>query len=93
MSNKCRVYNAHGDLMTYDLSECQDFLTEPGKIPKSRTAHSFVSSHESNDDTQAQPVQVNDMQQQTNPQAVQGGITSTDEYIFADKSKTEPIFN
>ncbi|STY93718.1 zonular occludens toxin domain-containing protein [Moraxella bovis] len=90
MGNKCRVYNAHGDLMTYDLSECKDFLTETGKIPKSRTAHSFVSSH---DDAQDQPVQVNDMQQQTNPQAVQGGITSTDEYIFADKSKTEPIFN
>ncbi|STZ02488.1 Uncharacterised protein [Moraxella equi] len=87
MGNKCRVYNAHGDLMTYDLSECQDFLTETGKIPKSRTAHSFVSSHD-----EAQPVQVQDIQQ-TSPQAVQGGITSTDEYIFADKSKTEPIFN
>lgn len=52
MGNKCRVYNAYGDLMVYDLSECKDFLTETGKIPKSRTSHRFVSSHDNVQQTQ-----------------------------------------
>lgn len=57
IGNECRVYNAHGDLMHYEKSECEYLLAEVGRMPKSRSAHTFVSSHTQTEQT-IEPIDV-----------------------------------
>lgn len=65
MGGKCKVYNSHGDLMNYTYAECQDFLSEVGKLPNARTAHKFVSSHDGGQSQSQEPAL-----QEVNPNAV-----------------------
>lgn len=65
MGGKCKVYNAHGDLMNYTYAECQDFLSEVGKLPNARTSHKFVSSHDGGQSQSQEPTF-----QEVNPNAV-----------------------
>lgn len=44
-NGNCRVYNTYGDVMIYSKKECQNFLSEAGRLPKARTSARFVSQH------------------------------------------------
>lgn len=57
MGKECKVYNVHGDLMNYSFKECEYFLQETGRLPKARTQHKFVSSHEPVSQTKPLPTQ------------------------------------
>lgn len=35
MSDHCKAYNTHGDLMTLSLDECNYYISEPGRVHKS----------------------------------------------------------
>lgn len=38
MSDHCKAYNTHGDLMTLSLDECNYYISEPGRVHKSDSA-------------------------------------------------------
>lgn len=52
---RCQVYNGYGDPMNYSKQECEQLLVTG--VPKSRSRHSFVSSHgdTSNDAANEEP--------------------------------------
>lgn len=90
MGRSCKAYNTHGDLMTLSQKDCDYYMADTGRVHKPAKSEDFEQTARSEQFTPSTPTEP---QPQTSPQTVQGGITSTDEYIFADKSKTEPIFN
>lgn len=87
MGNNCIAYNSYGDRMTLSNKECLDYINT-GKVYRSE-GNGF------NNTTFTTPTETSDQQQipPKEPQQTTQGITSTEEYLFADKSKTEPIFN
>ncbi len=88
MNGKCKAYNQYGDLLNIPNEQCLYMLAQKGRIPQRRdTANNQLQ----NKPLQDEPSQGEQSKQQ-NAQFVQG-ITTTEEYIFTDKSKTEPIFN
>lgn len=82
---ECMAFNKYGDKLNVTQVQCLDLSM--GAMPK---AKQFTN----NTTATAQPTQAEPTaDQQQTPQQITQGITTTEEYLFADKSKTEPIFN
>lgn len=86
MKGKCLSYNAYGDVMTLSQADCKDYVGT-GRVYRAEPSQNMSMT------ARGEPYTPSEPQPKTSPQAVQGGITSTDEYIFTDKFKSEPIFN
>lgn len=63
----CKVYNSHGEHMNYTKKECEWYLADVGRLPKSRTQHRFVSRKDpiSQPSHSSQPIQ--SQEQSTQP--------------------------
>ncbi|STZ08292.1 Zonula occludens toxin [Moraxella caprae] len=84
---KCMAFNKYGDKLNVTQVQCLDLSM--GAMPKAKQFTNNTTA--TAQPTQAEPTA--DEQQTPQQQQTTQGITSTEEYLFADKSKTEPIFN
>lgn len=87
MNGKCKAYNQYGDLLNIPNEQCLYMLVEKGRIPQRRD----INQLQQNKPLPNEPLQ-DEQSKQENTQFIQG-ITTTEEYLFSDKSKNEPIFN
>ncbi|STZ63512.1 Uncharacterised protein [Moraxella lacunata] len=96
MNGKCKAYNQYGDLLNISNEQCLYMLAEKGRIPQRRDTYSRTGDSQANDVySEYRENEFNEQknEKQTQPQKTTQGITTTEEYIFTDKSNTEPIFN
>ncbi len=83
-SGKCMAFNKYGDRLKLSDLQCLELAT--GDLPKAKQFTNDASNSLHQDlQEQNQPTE--------NDKRFAQGITTTEEYIFSDKSKTEPIFN
>lgn len=88
MNGKCRAYNQYGDLLNIPNKQCLHMLAEKGRIPQRR---------DTNQSNTMQIPQNKSFEQKESPKQENNEITqvttTAEEYLFTDKSSTEPIFN
>lgn len=79
---KCLAYNAYGDVMTLTQSECREYVNT-GRVYRADTQPIMSSPSLIETSTNTPP----------SPAPAPAPSSDTSEYLFADKSTTEYIFN